>query len=270
MKRERGRARGSTGAHSTLGAHVTDLRLRNTSVVATRNATLVSRSRDRLAPLSPRPRAAVPVRWRPGGRGQRHGTPRLSPREPALAFIVKNTRTSERDRPSHMHSSTRASDPEHTPPFKRRRVRWPHTQRVAHNTRRGCVGSIDRAPPQRPSARAPFPAARSTRRARSNPRCVTSHALSLAPRPFGHSPSVGTLDVRIAHIAHAPSSSHLCPLLRPASPCLRACHDRVCGAPTIDADRSPFVPLCLALARGQAPHASTGASPEHRPHRCSQ
>ena len=166
-------------------------------------------------------------------------------------------------------SSTRASAP--TPRLKRRRVRWPHTQRAAHNTRRGYVGSVDKAPPQRPSARAPFPAARSTRRARSNPRCVTSHALSLAPRPFGHSPSVGTLDVRIAHIAHAPSSSHLCPHLRPASPRLGACHDRVRGAPTDVADRSPFAPLCLALARGLGhPHASTGASPEHRPHRCSQ
>ena len=166
-------------------------------------------------------------------------------------------------------SSTRASAP--TPRLKRRRVRWPHTQRTAHNTRRGYVGSVDKAPPQRPSARAPFPAARSTCRARSNHRSVTSHALFFGPTAVRTIPLRWDADVRIAHTAHAPSSSHLCPHLRPASPRLGACHDRVRGAPTDVADRSPFAPLCLALARGLGhPHASTGASPEHRPHRCSQ
>lgn len=136
-------------------------------------------------------------------------------------------------------SSTRASAP--TPRLKRRRVRWPHTQRAAHNTRRGYVGSVDKAPPQRPSARAPFPAARSTCRARSNHRSVTSHALFLVPRPFGRSPSAGTLmsESLIPHTHRRPPiCAHICALLAHAwVPAMIACAARLPMSRT--APRSP-------------------------------
>ena len=166
-------------------------------------------------------------------------------------------------------SSTRASAPTPRPQEKAREVAS-HTARCPQYTSR--VRRLRR----QGSAAAPFCARAFPRRTVHMPRSLEPSQRH-KPRPLFGPTAVRTIplrwdaDVRIAHTAHAPSSSHLCPHLRPASPRLGACHDRVRGAPTDVADRSPFAPLCLALARGLGhPHASTGASPEHRPHRCSQ
>ena len=158
----------------------------------------------------------------------------------------------------------------HTAPQEKAREVASHTARCPQYTSR--VRRLRR----QGSAAAPFCARAFPRRTVHMPRSLEPSQRH-KPRPLFGPTAVRTIplrwdaDVRIAHTAHAPSSSHLCPHLRPASPRLGACHDRVRGAPTDVADRSPFAPLCLALARGLGhPHASTGASPEHRPHRCSQ
>lgn len=174
----------------------------------------------------------------------------------------------ERAYPSHMHSSTRASDPEHTPPQEKAGEVASHTARRPQYTSR--VRRLHR----QGSAAAPFCARAFPRRTVHTPRSLEPSQRHKSRPLFGPT-AVRTLTLRWD--AGCPNRSYRTrtvvlpsvPTPAPSSPCLRACHDRVCGAPTVDADRSPFAPLCLALARGQETHASTGASPEHRPHRCS-
>ena len=187
----------------------------------------------------------------------------------ARVFVVGETHRSWNEiPPSHMHSSTRASDPEHTPPQEK------EGEVASHTARRPQYTSRLRRLHRQGSAAAPFCARAFPRRTVHTPRSLEPSQRHKSRPLFGPT-AVRTLTLRWD--AGCPNRSYRTrtvvlpsvPTSAPSSPCLRACHDRVCGAPTVDADRSPFAPLCLALARGQETRASTRASPEHRPHRCS-
>lgn len=218
------------------------------------------------------PRAERPVGPSAGSKGSYFGTSRMTDmplNERRRVFVVGETHRSWNEIPPlHMHSSRRASDPEHPPPQEK------EGEVASHTARRPQYTSRLRRLHRQGSAAAPFCARAFPRRTVHTPRSLEPSQRHKSRPLFGPT-AVRTLTLRWD--AGCPNRSYRTrtvvlpsvPTSAPSSPCLRACHDRVCGAPTVDADRSPFAPLCLALARGQATHASTGASPEHRTHRCS-
>ena len=137
-------------------------------------------------------------------------------------------------------SSTRASAP--TPRLKRRRVRWPHTQRArptihvagtsapSTRLRRSALLRARLSPPHGPHAAL----ARTIAASQATPSF-------LVPRPFGRSPSAGTLmsESLIPHTHRRPPiCAHICALLAHAwVPAMIACAARLPMSRT--APRSP-------------------------------